>query len=139
MKKTPGDVIILHKCTKNHDYVLYCSWDMVRDRCNYFSFWANFCPFTPLTAWKMKIFKKWKKPLGYHHFTCVYQKLWLDDVRFLRNGAWQTDRHTNGKSDTEVGAPPKNSLKIKFLRKHYIFQGNLNFVTSFQFFFYGMG
>ena len=62
MKKTPGDVIILHKCTKNHDYVLYCSWDMVRDRCNYFSFWANFCPFTPLTAWKMKIFKKWKNP-----------------------------------------------------------------------------
>ena len=47
-KKTPGD-IILHKCTKNHD-MLYCSWDMVRDRWNYFSFWAIFCTFTPLTA-----------------------------------------------------------------------------------------
>ena len=36
-------IIILHKCTKNHDHRLYCSWDMVHDRCNcYFSFWAIF-------------------------------------------------------------------------------------------------
>ena len=55
MKKTSGD-IILHKYTKNH--MLYCSWDMVCDGCNcYFSFWAIFCPFTPLTAQKMKILK----------------------------------------------------------------------------------
>ena len=48
MKKMPGDIIILHKCTKNHDHMLYCFWDMVSDRCNcYFSFWAIFCPFTP--------------------------------------------------------------------------------------------
>ena len=25
MKKTPGDIIILHNCTKTHDYRLYCS------------------------------------------------------------------------------------------------------------------
>ena len=63
-KKTPGDIIILHKCTKNRDHMLYCSWDMVRDRCNlHFSFWAIFCPFTSLTAWKMKFSKKWKKLL----------------------------------------------------------------------------
>ena len=37
MKKTPGDIIILHKCTKNHDHMLHCSWDMARDGCN------NFC------------------------------------------------------------------------------------------------
>ena len=24
-KKTPGDIINLHKCTKNHDHRLYCS------------------------------------------------------------------------------------------------------------------
>ena len=35
MKKTPGDIIILYKCTKNHDHMLYCSWDMARDECNY--------------------------------------------------------------------------------------------------------
>ena len=64
MKKTPGDIIILQYCTKNHDHVLYCSWNMVCDRCNYFSFWAVFCPFTPLTAGKIKIFKKMKKTPG---------------------------------------------------------------------------
>ena len=31
IKKTPGDIIILHKCTKNHD-MLYCSWDFVHDK-----------------------------------------------------------------------------------------------------------
>ena len=25
MKKTPGDIIILQKCTKTHDHMLYCS------------------------------------------------------------------------------------------------------------------
>ena len=50
MKKNPGDIIILHKCTKKYDHILYCSQDMARDRCNYFSFWAIFCPFTPVTA-----------------------------------------------------------------------------------------
>ena len=34
-KKIPGD-IILHKCSKNHDHRLYCSWDMAHDGCNYY-------------------------------------------------------------------------------------------------------
>ena len=34
MKKLPKDIIILHKCTKRHDHMLYCSWDMARDECN---------------------------------------------------------------------------------------------------------
>ena len=61
-KKTPGDIIILHKCTKNHDYMLYCSWDIAHDGCDcYFSFWAIFCPFT-LLAWPKNLnFKKMKK------------------------------------------------------------------------------
>ena len=43
MKKTPGDIILSHKCTKNYNYILCCYWDMACDRCNfYFSFWANF-------------------------------------------------------------------------------------------------
>ena len=66
MKKMPED-IVLHKCTKNHDYMLYCSWDMAHDGCNCcFSFWAIFYPFTPLTAWKIRISKKWeiKMPEG---------------------------------------------------------------------------
>ena len=58
-KKTPGDISILQWCTKNHDHMLYCSWDIAHNRCNcYFSFWAIFFPFTSLTVWKMKIKKK---------------------------------------------------------------------------------
>ena len=39
MKNATGDVIILHNCTKNHDHMLYCSWHMVCEGCNwYFSF-----------------------------------------------------------------------------------------------------
>ena len=44
-----------HKCTKIHDHMLHCSWDMACDGCNcYFSFGANFLPFYPLTAQKIK-------------------------------------------------------------------------------------
>ena len=78
MEKTPGDIIILHKYTKNYDHMLYCSWDVVRDRCNcYFSFllYLTFYhpppppPLTPPKKWKFqknsqqnspKQPKKWK-------------------------------------------------------------------------------
>ena len=55
-KKTPRDIIILHDCTNNYDYRLYCSWDMACNIWNfYFSFWTIFYRFTRLTAQKMKI------------------------------------------------------------------------------------
>ena len=41
-------------------------------RNNFLSFWVIFCPFTPLTTWKIKILKKWKKHLEISSFyTCV--------------------------------------------------------------------
>ena len=55
LKKIPEDIIILDKCNKNHDHMLYCSLDMVHNRFNYFSFWAIFYPFTSLTVQKIKI------------------------------------------------------------------------------------
>ena len=39
-KKIPGDITILHKCIKNHDNMLYCSWDMVYDRCFLFFYFG---------------------------------------------------------------------------------------------------
>ena len=56
LKKNPGDIIILQKCTKNHDHMLYCSLDMTHNGFNYFSFWAIFYPFTLFLrygAWQM--------------------------------------------------------------------------------------
>ena len=52
-KQTPGDIIILHKCIKNHNHMLYCSWDIMCDRSNcYSSFGAIFLPFYPLNCLK---------------------------------------------------------------------------------------
>ena len=56
---------------KSYDvwFLRYGAWQT-----GYFSSWATiFCPFTPLTAQKMKISKKWKNGWRYHHFTQVYQ------------------------------------------------------------------
>ena len=61
-EKGPGDIIILHKCTKSYDQMLYGSWVMAHVVCNcYFSFWTIFSTFTPLTAQKIKSSEKWKK------------------------------------------------------------------------------
>ena len=107
----PRDIIIF-KCTKIQYQMVYRSWGMVCDRCNfYFLAWPIFFSFHPScpTAQKIKMGKKWKKnSLRYNHFTHIYQKLWSDDVQFLRNGVQQTDRWTDGKSDIGVDAPPFN-------------------------------
>ena len=62
---TPGDIIILHKCTINENHMMYGSWDMQRDRQFFLSFWITFCPFIPLTTPRIKILKKWKEMPGY--------------------------------------------------------------------------
>ena len=102
-------------CTKNYDQMMYGSWDMVCDRCNYFSFWSIFCPFTPLTAQKIKILKKWQKYLEilsfYIHVPkitirwCTVPEIWCTTDRQM--DGWMDGRK---KWHIEVGAPPKNSF-----------------------------
>ena len=143
-RKRLGDIIILHKCSKNYDYMLYCSWDMMCDQCNCFFFQCIFHlgPFSALfppnsikwkkhlvissfhtslaktmiicytvpEIWRMthvivifhfalffftQIKKENETNFWKYHFTHVYHKLWLDDVRFLRYGARRTDRETD--------------------------------------------
>ena len=48
MKKASGDVIILHKCNKTHNHIMYASWNMEWDRHDFLSFRVIFCPFTPM-------------------------------------------------------------------------------------------
>ena len=111
-KKMPGD-IILHKCTKNHDHMLYFSWDMVCDRWNcYFSFWAIFCPLISLTAQKMNILKKWKKCLEILFYICVPKIMirWcmvpgISSTMDGQMGSWTdgwTDRRTDGWLDRQA-------------------------------------
>ena len=95
-EKTPGDIIILHKCNKNHDHMLYCSRDMAHDTCNcYFSFWAIFWP----------LFKKLKKMPGdiiiLHTFTKNYDWMMYGSWDMVRNR--RTDRWTDGWKKWHIG------------------------------------
>ena len=62
-KKKPGDIIILHMCTINDNYMMCVFWDMERGGHIFLSFWTIFWPFTSLKSRKIKILKKWKKRL----------------------------------------------------------------------------
>ena len=86
-KKTPGDVITLHLCTTNDDHMMYGYWDMKSTRQNFLTFRASFCPFTPLTAWKMKISKKWKKILEISSFHTSVPKIMI--IRYTVPEIWR--------------------------------------------------
>ena len=62
MKKTPGDIIILHKCTTNEN-MRYGSWDMKHDR-EFFVIWGHFLPFYPANNPKNQTFEKMKNKPG---------------------------------------------------------------------------
>ena len=101
MKRMPGDIIILLKCTKNHDH-MHRSWDTMCDGSNsYFLFCNIFCPFTPLTTQKIKIFKKWKKVPG----DIIILHMCTKNNYHMIIGSWNMvhndwiDRQTDGKSD----------------------------------------
>ena len=75
-KKPPGD-IILHMCTINDNHMMYVSWGIEPDGHNFLSFWTVFCPFTPLTIWKIKILKNWKKSLEISSFYTSVPKIMI--------------------------------------------------------------
>ena len=76
VKKTPGDIILLHMCTINQDHMMYGSYDMKFNRQNFFVFLGNFLSFYSLTSWKMKIPKR-KKTLGISSFYTSVQKIMI--------------------------------------------------------------
>ena len=86
-KSPPWDIIILHKCAKNHDHTCYTVLEIwcVADIIFIFHF-RLFLPSYPCNNPKeFQNFKKMKKKTRrYHHFTHVYQKSWSHDVWFLR-------------------------------------------------------
>ena len=86
-KKTPGDIIILHKCTqKSRSYALlflrYGAWQMQL----IFFILGHFLPFYLPNSLKNEIFKKMEKTLEdmYNHFKQLYQKPWSYAILFLR-------------------------------------------------------
>ena len=72
MKKSNGDIIILHVCTKNHNHMMFDSWDREWDGWNFCDFGPFFALSPPLTTQKIKILKKLKKdPEMPSFYTCV--------------------------------------------------------------------
>ena len=49
-------------CTINEDHMIYGSSNIRCNRQKFLSFWVFFCPFSPLTTWKIKILKLKKVP-----------------------------------------------------------------------------
>ena len=95
LKKWKKYLQILSFYTSVH--MVYSSSDMVHDGCNcHFWVWATFCP-------KNKNSKKMKKNnWRYHHFTHVYQKLWLYDLQFVRYGVRQMHGQTKNTVFEEI-------------------------------------
>ena len=108
MKKKPWRY---HHFTQDHDHMLHCSWDMACDGCNYyFSFWAIFCPFTPLTAQKIKILKEWNLEIS-SFYTCVPKiMIWWCNIP----EKWCT---TDGRMDGQTDEKSDTYLKILFHEK----------------------
>ena len=107
-EKAPDNIIILHKCFKNYNQMMYSSWDMMHDR-RTDGRWKKWhievgaplfknCSSGPiknkifLIFTMLQFFEKIKKNTWrYHYFTSVYQKSWWYDLQFLRYRVWQTE------------------------------------------------
>ena len=78
-EKILEDIIILQIFTINDSHMIYGFSDIECNRIFFFclSFWTVFCPFTPLTIQKIKILKKWKKPLEILSFYTSVPKIMI--------------------------------------------------------------
>ena len=88
LKKTPGNIIILHFGTinENHmNHMMYSSCNIEHDGQNFLLFWTVFCCFILITTQKIKTLKNWKK------FTHVSHKRQSHFVWFLSYQAQRID------------------------------------------------
>ena len=60
MKQKSADIIVLHRCTINDNYITYGSWDMKK----FLSFWTVFCHFTSVNPKNQNFEKLKKQPEG---------------------------------------------------------------------------
>ena len=78
------------KNDQRYNHMIYDCWNIRCDRQKFLSFWTIFCPFSPLTTWKIKIFTLKKNTWRYYHFTHLHHTRQSYDVWFLRYGVHQT-------------------------------------------------
>ena len=131
MEKTPGDIIILHKCIKNHDHMLHSFWDIMYIGCFFFQFGLFFALLHPQTPFLLpapandpknqKFLKIWKKP----PWDIIIWHMCTKNNDHVMYGSWDmvwTDSWTDGRTDgrkkwhIEVGAPTNSNRNCdKFL------------------------
>ena len=68
-------ILSFYTCVPQMTTVMHGFWCIKHDRQDFLSFWAIFCPFTPLTIQKINILKKWKKLLEIS-FTQVHHMIY---------------------------------------------------------------
>ena len=65
IKKGPGDITILLKCTINDNHLIYCSWNFNCNRQIFLVIFCYFLPFYPSNSPKNENIKKMKITPGY--------------------------------------------------------------------------
>ena len=128
MKKTLGDIIILHMFTINDSHMMYGSWDMEHNRHNSLSFWTFFVLLTPYGPRKSKFWKNESNTWRYYHFAHVYHKWHSYDVWFLRYRVRSTNFFVI--LDRSLPFHPLTTQKIKILKKWTKFLEILSFYTG---------
>ena len=125
-------------CTKNHDHMLCCSWDMKPDTCNiYLSFWTIFAPNSP----KNQNFKKMNKNLESSSFYTYVPKIMIrwcmvPEIWYAKDG-WtdgQIDAWTE-KVTYRGGSPPRKTvlvLKISYDLLNLSLLFHLTFSLTFR-------
>ena len=116
MRKTPGNIITLQLCTTNDNHMMYGSWDMKCDRWNFLTFWTIFCSFIVLTIRKIKILKKWERPLAISSFYTNVSKMTI--IWCIVAEIWSaTDRIICHFGLVIALSPPLTTQKIKIFTK----------------------
>ena len=88
------EISSFYKSVPETTIMRYSSWDMELHRQDSFlSFRAIFCPFTPLTTWKIKTLRQWKKHLDMSSFYtyvpkitiiwCMLPEIWSTTDKFF--------------------------------------------------------
>ena len=116
MKKMPGHTIILHRCIKNENHMMYGSWEMECARHNFLSFWAILYTFTLLTIQEITILKKMKKTLE-----DIKLKLCTTNDDHMIYGSWDVESNIhNFLLFWAIFCPftPLTTRKIKILKKN---------------------
>ena len=110
-KKIPGDIVLLHICTKSHNHRRYSSWDTELE---FFWHFGPFFPFDPPNNLKNQNFEEIKKKPG----DIIILHFCTTNDDHMRNGSWDIEHDREFLSFQTIFFPftPLTTQKIKILK-----------------------